>query len=128
MSGGSWEYMADYLANGTTSYVTYFKQNVDSKYKTEYQGSGATSSTEDRTANYEANSNRYGDALWETSSGTNGQYSWNNDYSDFPDLSYPFFIRGGRFSSSSRAGLFCFSTAPGGAYYSVCGFRPVLGV
>ena len=128
MSGGSWEYMADYLANGTTSYVTYFKQNVDNKYKTEYQGSGATDSIEDRTANYEANSNRYGDALWETSSGTNGQYSWNNDYSDFPDLSYPFFIRGGRFSSSSRAGLFCFCTAPGGAYYSVCGFRPVLGV
>ena len=127
MSEGSWEYMADYLANGTTSPVTYFKQNVDSKYKTEYQGSGATSSTEDRTANYEANNNRYGDALWETSNGANGQYSWNNDYSDFPCLSSPFFVRGGRFRFSSGAGLFYFCLATGGADNSF-GFRPVLGV
>ena len=127
MSGGSWEYMADYLANGTTSSVTYFKQNVDNKYKTEYQGSGATSSTEDRTANYNANNNRYGDALWETSSGANGQYSWNNDYSIFPCLSYPFFFRGGNFLSSSNPGLFYFNSATGGTYSNV-GFRPVLGV
>ena len=126
MSGGSWEYMADYLANGTTSPVTYFKQNVNSKYKTEYQGSGATDSTEDRTANYEANSNRYGDALWETSNGANGQYSWNNDYSYFPYLSSPFFIRGGSFHGSSSAGLFSFNIATGGTH--LFGFRPVLGV
>ena len=128
MSGGSWEYMADYLANGTTSYVTYFKQNVDSKYKTEYRGSGATDSTADRTANYNANSNRYGDALWETSNGANGQYSWNNDYSLFPYLSGSFFLRGGVFSSSSGAGLFSFGNATGGTHYSGFGFRPVLGV
>ena len=127
MSGGSWEYMADYLANGTTSYVTYFKQNVDNKYKTEYQGSGATSSTEDRTANYNANNNRYGDALWETSNGANGQYSWNNDYSNFPCLSHPFFLRGGDFYASSAAGLFSFVYATGGAHHYY-GFRPVLGV
>ena len=127
MSGGSWEYMADYLANGTTSYVTYFKQNVDNKYKTEYQGSGATDSIEDRTANYEANSNRYGDAVWETSNGANGQYSWNNDNSSFPYLSGPFFLRGGDFAYSSAAGLFSFSSAGGGAYNG-WGFRPVLGV
>ena len=127
MSGGSWEYMADYLANGTTSPVTYFKQNVDSKYKTEYQGSGATDSTEDRTANYEANSNRYGDALWETSNGANGQYSWNNDHSSFPYFSSPFFARGGYFYSSSNAGVFSFSNATGGSGNG-CGFRPVLGV
>ena len=127
MSGGSWEYMADYLQEATNEYVTYFKQNVDSKYKTEYQGSGATNSTEDRTANYEANSNRYGDALWETSNGTNGQYSWNRDYSRFPYLSYPFFIRGGGFHSGSAAGLFCFFDAAGGAS-NLSGFRPVLGV
>ena len=127
MSGGALEYMANYLANGETSYVTYFKQNVGNKYKTEYQGSGATSSTEDRTANYEANSNRYGDAAWETSNGANGQYSWNNDYSNFPDLSLPFFIRGGSFRSSSNAGLFCFINATGRTV-SDYGFRPVLGV
>ena len=127
MSGGSWEYMADYLANGTTSVVTYFRENVDSKYKTEYRGSGATTSTEDRTANYNANSDRYGDAVWETSNGTNGQYSWNQDYSDFPYLSGPFFARGGYFNFGGSAGLFYFTYAGGGTS-SYCGFRPVLGV
>ena len=127
MSGGAWEYMADYLANGTTSPVTYFKQSVDNKYKTEYQGSGATDSAEDRTANYNANSDRYGDALWETSNSASGLYSWNNDYSIFPYLSYPFFIRGGYFYNSSGAGLFYFSASYGNMNYEG-GFRPVLGV
>ena len=127
MSGGSWEYMADYLANGTQPYMTYFKENVSNRYKTEYKGDGATDSTEDRTANYNANSDRYGDALWETSNGANGQYSWNQDYSGFPYLSFPFFVRGGYFNYGGSAGLFCFVSANGGtgSYY---GFRPVLGV
>ena len=127
MSGGSWEYMADYLANGTQPYMTYFKENVSNRYKTEYKGDGATDSTEDRTANYNANNDRYGDALWETSNGANGQYSWNQDYSNFPYLSSPFFGRGGGFHDSNGAGLFCFDRAYGGASYR-CGFRPVLGV
>ena len=127
MSGGSWEYMADYLANGTQPYMTYFKENVSNRYKTEYKGDGATDSTEDRTANYNANNDRYGDALWETSNGANGQYSWNQDYSYFPYLSGPFFMRGGNFNSRSGAGLFYFNCASGGTYFSY-GFRPVLGV
>ena len=127
MSGGAWEYMADYLANGTRSYVTYFKENVDSKYKTEYKGDGATSSAEDRTSNYEANSDRYGDALWETSDGANDQNSWNQDYSVFSYLDHPFFLRGGGFGSSATAGLFFFYSAYGGTHFSY-GFRPVLGV
>ena len=126
MSGGSWEYMADYLANGTQPYMTYFKENVSNRYKTEYKGDGATDSTEDRTANYNANSDRYGDALWETSNGANGQYSWNQDYSSFPYLSNPFFVRGGGFSDGG-AGLFYFLNAHGGTV-SRYGFRPVLGV
>ena len=127
MSGGSWEYMADYLANGTTLPATYFKENVSNRYKTEYKGDGATGSTEDRTANYNANSERYGDAVWETSNGTNGQYSWNKDYSYFPYLSSPFPVRGGNFSHGHYAGLFYFYNANGDTV-SHCGFRPVLGV
>ena len=127
MSGGSWEYMADYLANGTTSVVTYFKENVSNRYKTEYKGDGATISLEDRTANYNANSDRYGDAVWETSNGVNGTNSWNQDYSIFPYLSDPFFVRGGYFHNSGSAGLFYFGYADGGLD-SFYGFRPVLGV
>ena len=127
MSGGSWEYMADYLANGTHLYMTYFKENVSNKYKTEYKGDGATSSAEDRTANYEANSDRYGDGIWETSNRANEQYCWNQDYSNFPYLSNPFFIRGGYFHSRQHAGVFSFDYA-GGVPVSTLGFRPVLGV
>ena len=127
MSGGALEYMANYLANGETSYVTYFKQNVGNKYKTEYQGSGATSSIEDRTANYEANSNRYGDALWETSNAISGDYGWGNDSSYMPSFRLPFFVRGGYFYYGSTAGVFSFSSGSGGEAVHY-GFRPVLGV
>ena len=127
LSGGASEYMADYLANGTTSVVTYFKENVSNKYKTEYKGNGETNSTEDRTANYNANSNRYGDALWETSNGANGQYSWNQDYSCFLDLSLPAFLRGGNFRNGERGGVFNFEIASGNTVVDY-GFRPVLGV
>ena len=127
MSGGSWEYMADYLANGTASVVTYFKENVSNRYKTEYKGDGATDSTEDRTAIYNANSERYGDAVWETSNGANGPYSWNQDHSNFPYLSSPFFIRGGHFSYANGSGFFFFDNAYGGQSV-YCGFRPVLSV
>ena len=127
MSGGVFEYMADYLANGTTSYVTYFKENVSNRYKTEYKGNGATTSTEDKTTNYNANSDRYGDALWETSNGAGGYYGWNQDYSDFPYLSSSFFARGDAYNDGAGAGVFAFGQANGGAFYR-CSFRPVLGV
>ena len=124
MSGGSWEYMASYLENGTTDYAKNFL-NVDEKYQTKYKGTGATGSTEDRMANYEANKEMYGDAVWETSNGANGQYSWNGDYSSFPYLSFPFFIRGGYYIASSRAGVFYFNIAGGGTGGNIR-FRPVV--
>ena len=112
-----------------TNTITYFKENVNNRYKTEYKGDGETDSTEDRTTNYEANSYRYGDAIWEISNGANGQCSWNNNYSNFPYLSSPFFVRGGDFHGSTYSGLFYFSYAYGGTYYGYSlGFRPVLGV
>ena len=123
MAGGSWEYMASYLENATNTYATNFKK-FNTKYQTTYKGTGETSSTEDRTANYEANKEMYGDAVWETSNGANGGYSWNGDYSCFPSLTIPFFMRGGHFSYGSSAGVFYFISDAGGsgAYY---GFRAV---
>lgn len=123
MSGGSWEYMASYLENATNTYATKFK-TFNAKYQTSYKGDGASSSTEDRTANYEANKEMYGDAVWETSNGANGYYSWNGDYSYFPSLTYPFFLRGGAFSSSGSAGVFSFNSTTGGSYAND-GFRAV---
>ena len=114
MSGGAWEYMANYLESATSNgYVSSFL-NKDKKYQTQYAGTGATSSTADRTINYEANKKKYGDAIWETSNGCNGQYSWNADYSNFPYASGPFFLRGGDYSDGSNAGPFYFDDYNGG--------------
>ena len=123
MAGGSWEYMASYLENATNTYATKFK-TFNAKYQTSYKGDGASSSTEDRTANYEANKEMYGDAVWETSNGANGGYSWNGDYSNFPSLTGPFFLRGGNFSYGGDAGVFYFGYSAGGGN-ALYGFRAV---
>ena len=125
MSGGSWEYMANYLGSATgNSYVNSFLK-LNKKYQTSYAGDGKTSSTEDRTTNYKANQGKYGDAIWETSNGCNGQFSWNQDYSYFPYASSPFFFRGGGYYGGTNAGPFYFNAYHGGGdiYYS---FRVVL--
>ena len=125
MSGGAWEYMANYLGSVTENQFVSKFLTIESKYQTPYAGTGATSSTEDRTLNYEANKEKYGDAIWETSNGCDGQYSWNADYSNFPYASSPFFIRGGKYSSGSRAGPFYFYNNDGWGYYNFS-FRVVL--
>ena len=121
--------MASYLTNGTTSYVEYFR-NLELGEKQEYAGTGEENNETDRKANYQANSNKYGDAIWETSrndAGAAWNLSWNSDFALFPYLEAPFFLRGGGFLSGSGAGVFAFSYANGGTHSSY-GFRPVLGV
>ena len=123
MSGGSWEYMASFLANGTTSYATSMKTKP-AKYIEQYAGTGATESAEDRQANYEANTNVYGDAVYEASSKGDGtQSSWNGDYSGFPFLGNPFFMRGGDYGNAAGAGVFYFDRDWGGSAHA--GFRVV---
>ena len=121
--------MASYLTNGKTSQITYFRNLVASQ-KQEYAGTGVADNETDKKANYQANSNKYGDAIWETSrndAGITWGLSWNNDYANFPSLEYPFFLRGGHFVSGSGAGVFALGLASGGASYYY-GFRPVLAV
>ena len=125
MSGGAWEYMANYLERATSNeYVTSFLSK-DKKYQTQYDGTGATSSTADRTINYEANKGKYGEAIWETSNVCDGQYSWNQDYSYFPYIENPFFLHGGNYYNGSGAGLFCFIHGYG-IGHNDCSFRVVL--
>ncbi len=128
MAGGSWEYMASFLENGTSSYATTMKgddyTDTEKSYMEMYAGNGQTSSTTDRQANYDANSQKYGDAIYETSSAGTGYNSWNKDYSHFPYLTDPFFLRGGADNNSTGAGVFAFISVTGGGctYY---GFRAV---
>ena len=126
MAGGAMECVSGVLKNGTSTEVTTFMSNVPAKYRTSYAGTGATGAEEDRLENTNANSNMYGDAMWETSIVEIGYFrSWNNDSARFPSLSAPFFLRGARYYTGSMGGVFLYSDnlGSGGQDY---GFRPVV--
>ncbi|MDD2376835.1 MAG: hypothetical protein PHD15_05275 [Clostridia bacterium] len=123
MNGGSWEYTASYVANGHANLTTYGLSLVSAigQYKDVYlQGSSDT-----RLLNYSANSDKKGDAVYETSTTDIGATSWYGDYSVMPSSSVPFLYRGGRASNSTGAGVFSFNDNSG-TLQSFIGFRPVL--
>ena len=124
MSGGAYEYTAAYVNNGNESLTSYSSSLVNgAEYTKDVYTKG---SADGNQTNYNENSRKYGDAVYETSnyySSSNG--SWYGDYSSFPDSTIPFFIRGGYYINSSIAGLFCFSYNNGIAHRDY-GFRPVL--
>ena len=122
MSGGAWEYVAGYLNEVTpplTNYTTIY--NANPKYKDVYAGTSSDSNT-----NYNANTNKYGDAVYETSSsGSSSTGSWDSSHSIFPISSGPVFIRGGRAYLGSYAGVFAFGNGTGNAN-TFDSFRPVV--
>ena len=121
MAGGAWEYVAGYLSEITalTNYTTL--ASADSKYKDVYAGTSSA-----RNTNYNANTGKYGDAVYETSnSGSSPTGSWDSSHSNFPNSSNPVFERGGRADNGSNAGVFAFNCSTGGANASVS-FRPVV--
>ena len=157
MAGGAWEYMANSIEEGnagTQADQIAALKKYEPKFATIYKGKsedGKINNTDGTTsddglgrlANYKANKNMYGDALWETSNANqkgskddkkeildsdgekyNAGSSWNNDYSDFPRRVNPFFVRGGGFHSGSNAGVFCFHYDNGGGSNNR-GFRVV---
>ena len=142
LSGGVWERTAAIVNNGNGNLNYYGKATMaalnnggSSKYVTVYphdtdkDNTSITSNdanlTEANKANYLKNTQIYGDAVRETSTAGVGQTSWYNDYSYFPGLNNPFFVRGGTWWSGSGAGLFCFLRDVGSSPYHY-GFRSVL--
>ena len=124
MSGGAWEYVAGYVNNGNSSLTSYGSSLVNGDAKTKNVYSKASSDNE--TNNYNANSGKYGDAVYETSAnGNSSNGSWYGDYSHFPYTSGPFFARGGGYDNGTYAGVFCFYYNNGGSS-SNNSFRPVL--
>ena len=122
-----------YTINGDTKVVT-ANTGTSTKYVTIYPYSSPESSTIDTASqnNFKNNIKIYGDAVRETTSanaGTSnsGWYtsSWNSDYSNFPALVGPFFVRGGSFWYGTGAGAFAFTRDVGNSICS-CGFRAVL--
>ena len=123
MSGGAWEYVAGYVNNGHGNLTNYGSSLVNGDAKTKNVYSKA--STDNNTNNYNANSSKYGDAVYETSTNGSGSTSWYGDYSYFPTSSSPFFERGGNCNDGTGAGVFYFSNG-NGVSYSNYSFRPVL--
>ena len=121
MAGGAWEYVAGYLSEITalTNYTTL--ASADSKYKDVYAGA-----SRDRSTNYNANTGKYGDAVYETSSsGYSDTGSWDSSFSYFPFSSHPVFIRGCGAGGGSFAGVFAFNSYSGGDITDIS-FRPVV--
>ena len=124
MSGGSWEYIAAYVNNGHSNLTTYGSSliNGDSKTKNVY----TKASEDNNTNNYNQNSGKYGDAVYETSAkGNTIDDSWYGDYSNFPYTDVPFFSRGGSYDYGTLTGMFAFFYYYGSNYNNTS-FRPVL--
>ena len=148
MSGTVWERTAAYVANGTwnlrgqgasIAYNGNTLKTESTKYTTVYpfnekdsEGNEITNIDTASQQNFVANSKIYGDAVRETNSGKAGTSeggwnysSWTSDYSSFPALDVPFFLRGGCLWYGSPAGVCAFSRGGGDSYY-YHGFRAVL--
>ena len=123
MSGGAWEYVAGYVNNGHGNLTNYGSSLVNGDAKTKNVYSKASSDSYEN--NYNANSSKYGDAVYETSTNGSGSTSWYGDYSYFPNTSGPFFGRGGNYDNGTDAGVFCFDHNNGNSN-SNYSFRPVL--
>lgn len=123
MSGCSWEYVAAYINNGTPNLINNGNDLylAEEKYKDIY----VTGASDSQSLNYSANSNKKGDAIYETSSSYNGFKSWYNGPSYMIYSTTPFFRRGGDIDSGNNAGIFSFNNFFG-ANFSNFGFRPVI--
>ena len=109
LSGGTWERTAAYVNNGNGN-LTAFGASVvvngdtSTKYATVYPWKDPQNSNIDTASqdNYELNDYIFGDAVRETSTSGTGTNGWNRDYSCFPGLDNPFFVRGSYYGDSFR--------------------------
>ena len=133
MSGGNWERVSSYIANGNENLATYGAQLVagGSKYKevlNEGTGTFDIGATDDEKSqnNWSITSlQTLGMALNEVMTAGYGTSDFRGygDYQYFPLSSSPFFVRGGSFANVSSAGVFARGSA-NGYPYSNNGFRP----
>ena len=112
MAGGAWEFVAGYekysIENSSTIKDNMLSlYNAAPKYKDIYEGGEET-----YQKNYEKNSSKYGDAIFETSLLGTGSTSWDNGLSEFKfDLTYGGLRRGGH-ANGYMNGIFGFAVGP----------------
>ncbi|HAN10183.1 MAG TPA: hypothetical protein DCP90_06185 [Clostridiales bacterium] len=134
MSGGAWEYIASYVANGN-GILTTNGGSLVTAYGSNSGVADVLAVTEDGTPTYQENytqteGNTTGLALHEimkcgdNSTNTN-TFKGYGDYQYFPYSANPFFLRGGNYSNGTSAGAFAGHYINGTADSNVS-FRPVL--
>ena len=129
MAGGAWEYVTGILSNYKSMNGNYDFTNsatYSNKYFDWYDGNST-----DSKINYNVNTEKYGDAIYETSnSGLSITGSWDDNCSYFlgsfssNDMS-PVFVRGGHSSGGSSTGIFAFNCTNGSTLNHIS-FRPCL--
>ena len=121
MSGGVWDKVAVFSDRQTKESSVEKLLDAEKKYCEIYK----TSETDTFQENYDANSARYGNAMFETSSIGTGTRSWQNNFSDAHGGSNLVFARGGRYGNNSQ-GIFAFYASSGSHIGGAYGFRPVI--
>ena len=110
MSGGSWEFVMGNMINSSGQFYpknSGFNEIPKLKYYDNYAYNNS---------NITHSRGKLGDATKEILKNYgNNIGGWNNNYSDFLDLTFPWFYRGGYYNDSSNAGIFSFSYNHGGA-------------
>ena len=112
MSGGAWEYVMGNMKNSSNAFYSSnagFTTAPDAKYYDSYKYD--TSYTSHARG-------KLGDATKETLTtfGKTLGGGWYSDYAYFPNSSFSWFIRGGRYDDGTYAGVFYFYGANGGDY------------
>lgn len=122
LSAGAFEFVVAYFEDeeqSNTNVINLYQ--LDKKYKNTYK------TADDNTiiSNYQANSNVYGDAFYETSgsAGESTSTSWENDYSMLRDSTYILCRGGATTSSTNGCGAFNYAVWLGKNAYT--GFRPI---
>ncbi len=121
MAGGAWEYTASMYRDGTSDEnISNLLDSNNSKYVDQY--TKTTGSQE----NYFGNTDKYGDAIYETSKdGASVDGAWDSSISMYLNSSSPIFERGGHSNLGNYGGVFAYSYANGNANNEK-GFRPVV--
>ena len=128
MSGCNWEWVSGYgcfVTNQFTDFAGKLNLGGSNKYKSEYVIEDKYGGESEKNFQVNKPLRRKGEAIWETCTKGYNDSSWYSDYSGFVDRLWPFFIRGGDVTSSTKAGIFGFERNGGGCYKNV-GFRAIL--
>ena len=129
LSGGAWEYTANWDTLSSSSYITSYGKAVDGIIYFSTNGESDRTKTAYRNGTNQFNGEkikevcRTGDGIKET--WISGSDSWFNDYSYCVGSGSPFSMRGGYYDDGDSAGVFYSSYNTGGPYSGIS-FRAVL--